>query len=204
MTPEYSNELSDDEYLFTLANSSRKVLVIINGPEVPIIIDSGATVNVVDSSSFALLSNKSPIRLEPSRVRVYPYGARVPLPVKGSCTISVSSESSKKSTHPEFVVALNLESGCLLGRKTEIELNLLRVGPPTLNAAIICMSPPTSVDRILSKHSAVFEGIGELTGYQLLVHTDASVAPVAQPLWRTPFHVRKVIEKKRKSSKTLT
>ena len=46
MTPEYSNELSDDEYLFTLGNSSRKVPVIINGPEVPIIIDSGATVNV--------------------------------------------------------------------------------------------------------------------------------------------------------------
>ena len=46
MTPEYSNELSDDEYLFTLGNSSRKVPVIINGQEVPMNIDSGATVNV--------------------------------------------------------------------------------------------------------------------------------------------------------------
>ena len=161
MTSEYSNEFSDDEYHFTLGNSSRKVPVIINGQEVPMIVDSGATVNVLDYSSCALLSKRSPIRLESSCVRVYPYGARVPLPVKGSCTIPVSTESSKKSTYAEFVVAQNLESDCLLGKKTAIELSLLRVGPPTLNAKINCMSPPTSVDRILSRHSAVFEGIGK-------------------------------------------
>ena len=60
------------------------------------------------------------------------------------------------------------------------------------------MSPRTSVDRILSRHSEVFEGIGKLSGYQLLVHTDPIVAPVAQPLRPTPFHVRKDIEKKLK------
>ena len=66
------------------------------------------------------------------------------------------------------------------------------------------MSPPTSVERILSRHSAVFECIAKFTGYQLIVHTDPSVAPVAQPLRRTPFHVRKNIEKKLKKSKTFT
>ena len=101
------------------------------------------------------------------------------------------------------MVAQNLESGCLLGKKTAIELNLLRVGPPTLNVEINCMSPPTSVDRILSRHSAVFEGIRKLFGYQLLVHTDPSVAPVAQPLRRTPLHVRKGIEKKLKELQDL-
>ena len=50
MTPEYSNELSDDEYLFTFGNLGRKVSVIINGQEAPMIIDSGATVNILDSS----------------------------------------------------------------------------------------------------------------------------------------------------------
>ena len=94
----------------------------INGQEVPMIIDSGATVNVLDYNSFALLSKRSPISLEPSRVSVYPYSARVPLPVKGSYTIPVSSVFSKKSTYAEFVVAQNLESGCLLGKKTAIEL----------------------------------------------------------------------------------
>ena len=40
-------------------------------------------------------------------------------------------------------------------------------------------------------------------GYQLLVHTDPSVAPVAQPLRRTLFHVRKDIEKKLKELQDL-
>ena len=63
MTPDYSNELSDKEYLFTLGNSSRKVPVIINGQEVvPMIIDAGATVNVHDYSSFALLSKMISIK----------------------------------------------------------------------------------------------------------------------------------------------
>lgn len=44
----------------------------------------------------------------------------------------------------------------------------------------------------------MFEGVGKLTDYQLVVHTDPSVVPVAQPLRRTPFHVRKDIEKKLK------
>ena len=50
MTPEYSNELSDDEYLFTFGKLGRKVSVIINDQEAPMIIDSGATVNILDSS----------------------------------------------------------------------------------------------------------------------------------------------------------
>ena len=38
----------------------------------------------------------------------------------------------------------------------------------------------------LFKAFRIFEGIGKLTGYQLLVHTDPSVATVAQPLRRIP------------------
>ena len=60
------------------------------------------------------------------------------------------------------------------------------------------MSPPTSVDRIFSRHPAVFEGIGKLIGYQLLVQTDPSVEPVAQLLRRTHFHMQKDYEKKLK------
>ena len=65
------------------------------------------------------------------------------------------------------------------------------------------MSPPTSVDRILSRHSTVFEGTGKLSGYQLLVHTDPSVADVTQPVRRTHFHLQKDIEKKLKELQDL-
>ena len=62
------------------------------------------------------------------------------------------------------------------------------------------MSPPTSVDRILSRHSAVLKAFGNCLDTS---HTDPSVAPVAQPLRRTPFHVRKDIEKKLKELQDL-
>jgi hypothetical protein len=39
MTPRVDNESSDDEYLFTLGNSSRKVPVIINGQAIQMIVD---------------------------------------------------------------------------------------------------------------------------------------------------------------------
>ena len=73
--------------IFTLGNSSRKVPVIINGQKVPMIIDSGATANVLDYSSFALLSKRSPIRLEPSRVRVYPQPRSQVFPSCGGKTL---------------------------------------------------------------------------------------------------------------------
>ncbi len=203
ITPRFDNDSSDDEYLFTFGNSSRRVPVIINGQEIPMVVDSGATVNVLDSNSFALLLKRGPIQLLPSRVRVYPYGTKTPLPVKGSFTVIVTSESSKKSTHAEFVVAQSMQSGSLLGEKTAIELNLLRVGPPVANAEVNYISPPSSVDRLLSRHPQVFEGVGKLTDYQLLVHADPNIEPVAQPLRRTPFYVRKDIEKKLKELQDL-
>ncbi len=105
MAPRFDNDSSDDEYLFTLGNSSKRDPVIINGQEIAMVVDSGATVNILDSNSFALLLKRGPIQLLPSQIHVYPYGVKVPLPVKGSFTVMVTSESSKKSTHAEFVVA---------------------------------------------------------------------------------------------------
>ena len=65
------------------------------------------------------------------------------------------------------------------------------------------MSPQSQVDRILSNRSKVFEGVGKLTDYQLVVHADPNLVPVAQPLRRTPFHARKDIEKKLKELQDL-
>ena len=59
------------------------------------------------------------------------------------------------------------------------------------------------IESFLGIRHAVLEGNGKLSGYQLLIHTDPSVAPVAQPLRRTFFHVRKDIEKKLKELQDL-
>lgn len=181
VAPRAEHESSNDEYLFTLGNSNKRVPIKINGQEVPMIIDSGSTVNVLDANSFGLLTKSCPVKLFESRVQVFPYGADTPLPVKGSFTAMISSDTSKKSVHANFVVVQTLHGGSLLGKQSAIELDLLRVGPPT-STEVNYVSPRSTVDSILSNHSGVFEGVGKLTDYQLTIHTDPNVMPVAQPL----------------------
>lgn len=89
MSPKVDSESSDDEYLFILGNSSRKVPVMINGKKIQTIVDSGATVNVLDSDTFNQLTKTCPVKLRESRVRVFPYGAEAPIPVKGSFTVTL-------------------------------------------------------------------------------------------------------------------
>jgi hypothetical protein len=134
------------------------------------IVDSGSTVNVLDSDTFDLLTKRCPVKLLKSWIRVFPYGAETPIPVKGSFTVTVSSEATNVSTHAEFVVVQSMHSDSLL----------VRVGPPTIYTAVNCVSPQSPVDRILSNHSKVFQGVGKLTDYQLVIHTDANVMSVAQ------------------------
>ena len=53
-----------------------------------------------------------------------------------------------------------------------------------------------STQAIVDKHDTVFRGVGRLKDYQLKIHIDPEVTPVAQPQRRVPFHVRKDVEKK--------
>ena len=45
-------------------------------------------------------------------------------------------------------------------------------------------------------HDAVFRSVGRLKDYQLKIHIDPEVTPVAQPQRCVPFHVPKDVEKK--------
>ena len=49
-------------------------------------------------------------------------------------------------------------------------------------------------DLYISKHPELFEGVGKLKGYQVKLHIDQSVPPVAQPHRRIPFHTRQKLE----------
>ena len=48
----------------------------------------------------------------------------------------------------------------------------------------------------MNKHHVVFRDVGRLNDYQLKIHIDPEVTPVAQPQRRVPFHVRKDVEEK--------
>ena len=203
---ENNNFSDDDEYVFTLndpKNSEQQtsVTITVHGTEIPVIIDSGASVNVLDKNTFHRLYNgpKNTIKLSDSRVKLFSYGAVTPLPVLGKfdviVTIPAVSGETASSTNAQFIVANTIDSGCLLGKSTAIALGLLRVGllsGTTLNAVTM----QSDVEVILSKYPTVFSGVGKLNNYQLKVHVNPDIPPVAQPPRRVPFHIRKVVDKK--------
>ena len=124
-SPDHSIE---DEYLFVLENSAsqRNVPVRIHGVYTSVIIDSGASVNVLDSQAFHRFRDVSLLKTD---LRVFPYGSPTPIPVKGTFDTRVSSDSTGLSTVARFVVVENENAGSLLGKDTAIALGLLRVGP---------------------------------------------------------------------------
>ena len=80
----------------------------------------------------------------------------------------------------------------LLGRETAEILNLLHIGPFLEN----------NVDSgglescIPEKYKALFTGVGLLKGYELKLHIDESMKPVAQPVRKIPFGLREKVDKK--------
>ena len=74
-----------------------------------------------------------------------------------------------------------------MGRKTAMELDALRLGPQ-VNA----VSTPDLVD----KYKTCFEGVGKLTEYQVKIHVNDEVNPVAQHPRRVPFSPREKVESK--------
>ena len=109
------NYYSDDEYLFAIgSNMEDNTVHTVEGTLIPVIVDSGASVNVLDSATFNRLS-ESGVVLRDSRVKIYAYGSKTPLPVKGIFNANVST--SQLQTQADFVVVESLHAGSLLGKK---------------------------------------------------------------------------------------
>ena len=72
---------------------------------------------------------------------------------------------------------------------------MLRVGPPNLPQVYSITSEGTSVD-IVKNFPDVFSGVGKFKDYQLKLHVNKEVKPVAQPLRRLPFGLREKVDKK--------
>ena len=173
---------NDDEYLFVLRNSAEQhtVPVTVHGVEIPVIVDSGASVNVPDSLAFQRSQGFS---LSKTDLRVYPYGSSSPIPVKGIFETHLSSGATGLSTLARFVVVENTNAGSLLGKDTAIALGLLRVGPEKEDAirsvvysfpatrATLPSQPSSRVEELVTQYSSLFEGVGKLKNYQLKINS---------------------------------
>ena len=54
----------------------------------------------------------------------------------------------------------------------------------------------TSSETIMSGYKEIFEGVGKLKEYQVKLHVNTDVTPVAQPVRRTPCSLRDKVKEK--------
>ena len=177
----------EDEYAFTVKGTleTGKVAVSVGGVLVEMIIDSGLS-NVIDKCLWENLKKKH-IKCTSRRAikRLYAYGSTTPLTVVETCAAEVNVVG--KHVRTEFS-AIEEKGEPLFGGKTAMELGVLKLQVPKQSV--------NSVTDHIARHRALFDDIGKLKDYQLKLHIDPQIQPVAQPVRRTAFSLRGKIEKK--------
>ena len=200
-------EESEDDafYVFTASTSEalETLELRINDKIVDVIVDSGASCNLMSEHVFhSLTGGKAP--LAECDKNVYAYTHPQPLELKGSGMLRVTVPQTKMSAIAKFYVVPG-QAATLLGRKTSEMLAILKVGINVNNCTtnIDCAQPLDNKAALRLKFPKVFEGLGKLKGYQLKLHQDDTVPPVAQPLRRIPFSRRQKVTSKLKQLEEL-
>ena len=188
------------EFAFSVGQSSGHgtlsgdlVTLVVGGVDVPdVLIDSGATCNVMGQQTWDLLKLKG-IKCESRKAakELFAYGSTELLPTLGTFTADVMLAGSNVRCGADFVVVKG-NGRTLLGRETAEVLSLLRVGPSQANS----VTSGQLESDIQERYKGLFTGVGLLRDYELKLHIDESVKPVAQHVRRIPFGLREKVDKK--------
>ena len=113
------DESSEEDYVYTVSKEQNKkthVNVTVNGQNVHFLIDTGTTVNIIDSSTFEKLNKK--VSLQKSSTRIYAYGFQTPSPLKGQ--FQATLESKKRYTVSQIYVIDGARANLLSAKKPKI------------------------------------------------------------------------------------
>ena len=188
--PARSASSSEDEYLFMLGNSNiqgktPKATVMINGTQVKMVIDTGASTDILDKETFDGICIRDPIRLEKSNAQIFAYGSTTPLKVLGQFETVIESKTTMAVSTSHV---LSGRSGSLLSYTTARNLGLIALPLNSVSTTAI----PTSQD-LRDQYPQLFKGIGQLHDFEVTLHIDPSVPPVAQAARRIPCQLRKKV-----------
>ena len=195
-----TEEENDSMYAFSVWDNDEdcsRLPIDIGGVPVNMIIDSGASCNVVDRNQWEYLKMNS-VKCVSTKTtkRIYPYGSTQPLSCAGTFTAEVTVGGDQKLENVEFVV-IEGEGQPLLGRDTALKLGILKLGP------VVNSIHTERSDRVAEKYPECFQGVGKLKDFQLSISIDKEVKPVVQPTRRIPFHLRDKVSAKLKELEDL-
>ena len=151
---------------------------------IDVIIDSGASVNIIDESTYKQLNQRNTLPLKQPESNIFPYGTSVQIPILGMVMVTIQFQSTTLDAN--FYVAKGT-GGNLLGCQTAEQLGMLKI---TINTAVSSYNA-----RIEDEFPNLFGGIGKIKNTQVQLHIDTNVTPKQQKHRRIPFHIRKDVEK---------
>lgn len=183
----------NDGYVFTVRSDQDKQAMFkvkLNGFNAEVMADSGSSVNIMANELFQKLPSKP--TLQKVATRVYSYGGNT-VPLVGKCTAEV--ETRRKIQPVEFLVA-DTKGVTLLSWKTSQDLEMI--------AKVYQVDDREEIiKKLKSEYQDIFKGLGKLKDFQVKLHIDESVQPVAQNYCRIPFHVRKDLESQIEKNESL-
>ena len=94
INPDSSDDSESDEYLFTLnlpAAATPKTKVKINNIYVQMVVDTGASVNIIDELTFQKLGQ--PLPLQKCKTRIFAYGASDKVPIIGKFEATLETKT---------------------------------------------------------------------------------------------------------------
>lgn len=184
---------SEEGYTFMTRSSApkHKITITVGGVDINVIVDSGSDVNIIDRQLWEEMKKKH-VRCERQSKcskKLFPYACQTPLETIGSFIAKVTI--GQRSTTAKFVVIKD-EAEALLSRDTATALNILKIG-------LDIQSVKTEIgedSNFITEFKPLFTGFGKLHNHQVKLTIDPKVKPVAQPVRRTPFGLRKKVEEK--------
>ena len=173
---------SDESYLYTLNNTCTNnvnVKVTIDGVSFKTMVDTGASINVIDKQTFSKFRK---VTLQRTNTKAFAYNQSEPVDFLGKFEAVVATR--KRMSVATFYVVKGQNSGNLLSLSTAQDLGII-----TLHINNVS-TKDAALDNIIAKHKSVFNGLGKLKGTAVKLDIDKTVTPKALPQRRIPYHIR--------------
>ena len=178
---------SDEDYLYGIHHEHTKspqINVKVCGHSFKMVVDTGATINVIDQETFAKMGN---VKLQSTQTKAFAYDCTKPVQFSGKFNAAI--ETKKRFTVATlYVVKGSNNSGNLMSLSTAKDLGLISLHINQVK------TKDGSIDNILQKHSKVFDGLGKLKDTKISLSIDVNKAPKVQPQRRIPYHVRQKVK----------
>lgn len=171
----------EDKYAFVVGGQHKtgELSLKVGGVDLGnVLIDSGASCNLIDSETWNSLKQKHiECESKKSNKKLFAYGQREPMDVMGTFIAEIACAENGEVCVDEFTV-IKGTGRPLLGRSTSEKLKVLRVGPASRPQVCSVVTEGSDKD-IREEYVDILTGVGKLKDYRLKIHVKKDVTPIA-------------------------